>query len=135
MINAGQLLSDCAKREELPEISDKVEKSQLPKISQEAWLSGFQNVGRVVDCTAQLGVGQGASPRQQGDQKPWEIDLIRKCFGVEMHHNSKNKIKQKKWTKSSLTLGDFIVNNADIKKDLNISRNKGRKSEKTLNSH
>ena len=122
-----QLVADDTRRIELPGKSN-VEESKLPRIPV------LQNHGQVVGHKARLGVGQGASPRQQGDKKPVGIELIGKCFDVKMHYNSKKKIKRQKWEKSCLTLGDFIVNNADTKKDSNMPRIKEHKTETEINS-
>ena len=105
-------------------LSDDTKKTELPGNLNWAGETGMPGMSR----NAKLAVGQGASPGKQGGQKPWEIDLI----GVVMDHNPKNQ--RKRIRKSSITLGDFIINDATIKKAQNISRDMGKKSEMAISS-
>ena len=90
--------------------------------------------GRIEDYQSPQNVGQGASPGKQGGQKPWETVLIRKSSGVLIDHNSKNQIKRKTSRKSSLTLGDSIINNANMKKAQNMPSNMGKTLAKPMSS-
>merc|ERR1711947_26123 len=114
-IKLDKLLSDDTKKTKMPGNSNWAGESGMPGMSQNAKLSGWKNVEGIVSQSAQYGVGQGASPGKQGGQKPWETVLIRKNSGVVIDYISKNQIKRKTSRKSNLTLGDSIINNANMK--------------------
>ena len=100
MIKSGKLLGDDTKKTELPENLNWAGESGMSGMSQNAKISGLKNVEGIVGHTDQFGVGQGASPRKQGGQKPWEIDIIGKGSGVVKNHQAQKKPSDK-WKKSA----------------------------------